>query len=112
MHDLIIREGNVVDGSGAPARVTDIAVNDGIVTELGRKLGRARRKINAQGSLVTPGFVDVHTHYDGQATWDPYLTPSSWHGVTTAIFFTPCSAISITVLSVYGSSHLVGPKRD
>ncbi|UCD69379.1 MAG: amidohydrolase family protein [Betaproteobacteria bacterium] len=86
MHDLIIREGNVVDGSGAPARVTDIAVNDGIVTELGRKLGRARRKINAQGSLVTPGFVDVHTHYDGQATWDPYLTPSSWHGVTTAIF--------------------------
>ena len=86
MHDLIIEQGNVVDGSGTPARIADIAVNDGIVTELGRNLGQARRRINAEGSLVTPGFVDVHTHYDGQATWDPYLTPSSWHGVTTAIF--------------------------
>ncbi len=86
MHDLVIEQGNVVDGSGAPARNTDMAVTDGIVTGLGRNLGHARRRINAAGLLVTPGFVDVHTHYDGQATWDPYLTPSSWHGVTTAIF--------------------------
>ena len=86
MHDLIIEGGNVIDGSGSPARVTDIAINNGTVTELGRNLGRAHRKVNAEGSIVTPGFVDVHTHYDGQATWDPYLTPSSWHGVTTAIF--------------------------
>ena len=82
----MIKAGKVIDGSGAPARTADIAVNDGIVTELGRNLGPARRTINAEGMLVTPGFVDVHTHYDGQATWDPYLTPSTWHGVTTAIF--------------------------
>ncbi len=86
MHDLIIQGGHVIDGSGSPARLTDIAVDNGIVTELGRGLGSGRRTINAEGSIVTPGFVDVHTHYDGQATWDPYLTPSSWHGVTTAIF--------------------------
>ena len=69
MHDLIIREGNVVDGSGAPARVADIAVSDGIVAELGGKLGRARREIDAQGYIVTPGVVDVHTspHHPGTA---------------------------------------------
>jgi N-acyl-D-aspartate/D-glutamate deacylase len=86
MHDLIIRNGNVVDGSGSPARIADVAVDDGIVTGVEKNAGLARREIDAQGLLVTPGFVDVHTHYDGQATWDPYLTPSSWHGVTTAIF--------------------------
>jgi N-acyl-D-amino-acid deacylase len=86
MHDLIIRGGNVVDGSGSPARIADVAVDDGIITAVGIDTGPARREIDAQGLLVTPGFVDVHTHYDGQATWDPYLTPSSWHGVTTAIF--------------------------
>ena len=86
MHELIIKAGTLVDGTGSPARVCDLAIDDGIVTEIGRGLGPARRIVNADGSLVTPGFVDVHTHYDGQATWDPYLTPSSWHGVTTAIF--------------------------
>jgi N-acyl-D-aspartate/D-glutamate deacylase len=85
MHDLVIRAGTVVDGSGAAARTADVAISGGIVTEVGRVAGAARRSIDADGLLVTPGFVDVHTHYDGQVTWDGDLTPSCWHGVTTAI---------------------------
>jgi N-acyl-D-amino-acid deacylase len=84
-YDVIIRGGTVVDGSGSPARTADIAVQDGLITEVGRIDGSARRTIDADGLTVTPGFVDVHTHFDGQATWDPHLTPSCWHGVTTAI---------------------------
>jgi N-acyl-D-amino-acid deacylase len=84
-YDLIIRGGTVVDGTGAPARTADIAVLDGVITEVGRVDGLAKRTIDADGLTVTPGFVDVHTHFDGQATWDPHLTPSCWHGVTTAI---------------------------
>jgi N-acyl-D-aspartate/D-glutamate deacylase len=86
MHDLVIRSGTVVDGTGSPRRVADVAVSGGIVVEVGRGVGRGRREIDAEGLLVTPGFVDIHTHYDGQATWDPLLAPSSWHGVTTAVF--------------------------
>ena len=86
MHDLAIRGGMVVDGTGAPARTEDVAVSDGIVVEVGRGVGPARREVQADGMLVTPGWVDIHTHYDGQATWDPDMTPSSWHGVTTAVF--------------------------
>ncbi|MBX3313742.1 MAG: amidohydrolase family protein [Actinobacteria bacterium] len=85
MHDLVIRAGTVVDGTGSPARTADVAVTDGIVTEVGRVSGPARREVDADGLLVTPGFVDIHTHYDGQVTWDDDLTPSCWHGVTTAI---------------------------
>jgi N-acyl-D-aspartate/D-glutamate deacylase len=85
MHDLVIRGGTVVDGTGAAARTADVAVTDGVVTEVGRVDGRARRTIDADGALVTPGFVDIHTHYDGQATWDEQLTPSCWHGVTTVV---------------------------
>ncbi len=84
-HDLIVRGGTVVDGSGAPARTADVAVRDGIIVEVGRVDGSARRTVEADGLIVTPGFVDIHTHFDGQATWDPHLTPSCWHGVTTAI---------------------------
>ena len=84
-HDLVIRGGTVVDGTGAPARTADVAVNDGVITEVGRSTGRRRRAIDADGPLVTPGFVDIHTHYDGQATWDERLIPSSWHGVTTVV---------------------------
>ncbi|MET0698019.1 MAG: amidohydrolase family protein, partial [Mycobacterium sp.] len=84
-YDLIIRGGSVVDGSGVKARTADIAVQDGVITEVGRVSGTARRTIDADGLTVTPGFIDVHTHFDGQATWDPHLTPSCWHGVTTAI---------------------------
>jgi N-acyl-D-amino-acid deacylase len=85
MHDLVIRGGTVVDGTGAPARTADVAVDDGVIVEVGRVSGSARRTIAADGLLVTPGFVDIHTHFDGQATWDPHLTPSCWHGVTTAV---------------------------
>ncbi|MBN9563324.1 MAG: amidohydrolase family protein [Alphaproteobacteria bacterium] len=86
MHDLVIRGGLIVDGTGAPRQAGDIAVDDGIITAAGGKAGPARRDVDADGLLVTPGFIDIHTHYDGQATWDPYITPSSWHGVTTVVF--------------------------
>jgi N-acyl-D-amino-acid deacylase len=86
MHDLVIRGGTVVDGTGEPSRTADVAVDDGIITAVGDLKGAAaERTIDADGLLVTPGVVDVHTHYDGQATWDPLLTPSSWHGVTTVV---------------------------
>jgi N-acyl-D-aspartate/D-glutamate deacylase len=86
MHDLVVRNGTVIDGTGAPRRQAEIAIDEGLITSLEPKAGRARRELNAEGLLVTPGWVDIHTHYDGQATWDPAMTPSSWHGVTTAIF--------------------------
>jgi len=85
MDDLIIRGGLLVDGTGAPGRFADIAVKAGRIREVGRLSGRARREIDAAGAIVTPGWVDIHTHYDGQATWDPILAPSSWHGVTTVV---------------------------
>jgi len=75
----------VVDGSGAPGRVADVAIEGERIVAVGPDLPGGRREIDAEGLLVTPGFVDVHTHYDAQATWDPYLTPSSWHGVTTVV---------------------------
>src|ERR1700750_1626028 len=86
MFDLVIRNGTVIDGSAAPRKVADVAVQDGRIAAVGPKLGLARREIDAAGLLVTPGFVAIHTHYAGQATWDPFLTPSSWHGVTTTVF--------------------------
>ncbi len=84
-YDVIIRGGTVVDGTGAPARTADVAVRDGLIVDVGRVDGTRERTIDADGLTVTPGFVDIHTHFDGQATWDPHLTPSCWHGVTTAI---------------------------
>jgi len=86
MHDLVIRNATVIDGSGAAQRVTDVAVDGARFSAMGEDLGAGRRVIDAGGLLLTPGWVDIHTHYDGQATWDPLLTPSSWHGVTTAVF--------------------------
>jgi N-acyl-D-aspartate/D-glutamate deacylase len=86
MHELVIRGGTVVDGTGASAPVTaDIAIADGVITEVGRVDGTSARTIDADGLLVTPGWVDIHTHYDGQVTWDPEVTPSSWHGATTVV---------------------------
>ena len=85
MHDLLIRNARIVDGSGAPAFEGDVAITGEHITAVGRDLGAARHQIDASGLLLAPGWVDVHTHYDGQATWDPYLTPSCWHGVTTAV---------------------------
>ena len=85
MHDLVVRGGNIVDGTGRPAFCGDIAISGGRIEEVGGRAGPARRELDADGLLVTPGFVDVHTHYDGQVTWDPHLTPSGWHGVTTVV---------------------------
>ena len=85
MHDLVIKGGTIIDGSGAEPFEGDVAIDDGIVSELGSVSGGGREEIDAKGKLVTPGFVDIHTHYDGQATWDELLTPTSWHGVTTAV---------------------------
>jgi N-acyl-D-amino-acid deacylase len=86
MHDLILRAGTVVDGTGAPPRTADVAVDGDRITEVGSLKGeKAGREVDADGLLVTPGFVDMHTHYDGQATWDPLLSPSCWHGVTTVV---------------------------
>jgi N-acyl-D-amino-acid deacylase len=86
MHDTVIRGGTILDGTGAEAFTGDIAIDGGKLIEVGGKAGPAKREIDANGLLVTPGWVDVHTHYDGQATWDPVLAPSSWHGVTTILF--------------------------
>ena len=83
--DVVIRGGTLVDGSGATARTADVAVRDGVVVEVGAVAGRGGREVVADGLLVTPGWVDIHTHYDGQATWDSQLAPSSWHGVTTVV---------------------------
>ncbi|HEY3724208.1 MAG TPA: amidohydrolase family protein, partial [Acidimicrobiia bacterium] len=86
MHDLVISGGTVVDGTGAAPRRADVAIDGDRITEVGELEDRsARETIDAGGMLVTPGFVDVHTHFDGQITWDPMLTPSCWHGVTTIV---------------------------
>jgi N-acyl-D-aspartate/D-glutamate deacylase len=84
-HDLIVRGGNIADGKGGSLYEGDVAVTNGKISAIGRVAGKGREEIDARGKLVTPGFVDIHTHYDGQATWDTRLQPSSWHGVTTAV---------------------------
>lgn len=86
MHDIVIRGGSILDGTGAEAFAGDIAIDGSRLSTIGGKVGPGKREIDANGLLVTPGWVDIHTHYDGQATWDPVLAPSSWHGVTTILF--------------------------
>jgi len=94
--DIVIRGGEIHDGSGRPAQVGDVAIRDGLIAAIGQGLGAGREEIDARGRIVTPGFVDLHTHYDGQVTWANRLTPSSGHGVTTAVMgncgvgFAPC----------------------
>jgi N-acyl-D-aspartate/D-glutamate deacylase len=85
MHDLVIRRGTVIDGTGEDRRNADVAVDGGTITAMGDDIDAGHREIDADGMIVTPGFVDIHTHYDGQATWDSQLAPSSLHGVTTVI---------------------------
>ena len=85
MHDVVIRGGMVVDGTRSPARTADVALDGDRITDVGRVAAPGRRELDADGLVVTPGWVDIHTHYDGQATWDPEVTPSSWHGVTTVV---------------------------
>jgi len=84
-HDIVIRNGLVVDGMGTPGRTADIAIKDGKISQVGLVSGQGAEEIDAKDRLVTPGFVDIHTHYDGQVTWGDALSPSSNHGVTTAI---------------------------
>ena len=84
-YDLIIRGGTLVDGTGAPRTTGDVAIRGGLISAVGTVTGSAKHEIDATGLVVTPGWVDIHTHYDGQATWDAEMAPSSWHGVTTAI---------------------------
>jgi N-acyl-D-aspartate/D-glutamate deacylase len=86
MHDIVIRGGTILDGTGSDGFSGDVAIDGDKLTQVGGKAGPGKREIDAKGLLVTPGWVDVHTHYDGQATWDPVLAPSSWHGVTTILF--------------------------
>src|SRR5579884_3249986 len=85
MHDLVIRNGTIVDGTGRPRFQGDLAVDGGAIASVGEKAGAGRREIDATGLLVAPGWVDIHSHYDGQVAWDPYVSPSCWHGVTTVI---------------------------
>jgi len=85
MFDLAIRNGTVIDGSGSTGKVCDVGIKGDRIVAVGTDIGKAQRDIDADGLLVTPGWVDVHTHYDGQVTWDPMLTPSSWNGVTTVV---------------------------
>jgi N-acyl-D-aspartate/D-glutamate deacylase len=95
-YDLVIRGGMVVDGTGAEPRQADVAVTDGVIAAVGKVDGQGREEIHAAGLLVTPGFVDLHTHYDGQAIWSQRINPSSSHGVTTVVMgncgvgFAPC----------------------
>ena len=85
MYDLVIRGGTVVDGSGGKPFVGDVAITGGLISAVGLNLPEGREEIDAAGRIVAPGFVDIHTHYDGQATWDAEMAPSSWHGVTTVV---------------------------
>lgn len=85
MHDLVIKNGTLIDGTGAERRCADVAIDDGKITVVGNVTGAAKREIDATDKIVTPGFVDIHTHYDGQVTWDPTISPSSGHGVTSIV---------------------------
>ena len=96
MHDLVIRNGVVYDGTGAAPVTADVAIDGGYISAVGAVPRGGRDEIDATGRIVSPGFVDIHTHFDGQVTWDPYLAPSSCHGVTTIVMgncgvgFAPC----------------------
>lgn len=95
-YDLVVRNGMLVDGTGAEPRQADVAIANGKIAQIGKISGTGREEIDAKGKVVTPGFIDIHTHYDGQAVWDKHMAPSAWHGVTTAVMgncgvgFAPC----------------------
>ena len=87
-HDLVIRGGTVVDGTGAEPFLADVAIEGEQIVEIGKVGGKGKREIEAGGLTVSPGFIDLHTHLDAQIGWDPQVTSVSWHGVTTALLGT------------------------
>ena len=103
--DLVIRGGSVIDGTGSPAFTADIAVEDDRIVEIGKVEGKGKREIDADGQIVTPGFVDIHTHLDAQLAWDPIASSSCWHGVTSVVLgncgvtFAPVAKGGATVLA-------------
>ena len=104
-HDLIIKNGNIIDGTGSAAYSGDVSIKDGVITEIGEINGGAAEIIDAEGMTVSPGFVDIHTHLDAQIGWDPEMTPICWHGVTTALIgncgltFAPCKPNDVEILA-------------
>ncbi len=104
-HDIVIRGGNIIDGTGSDPYVGDVAIDDGVITAIGTVEGKGKEEIDATGLVVTPGFVDIHTHLDAQIGWDPEMTPISWHGVTTALIgncgltFAPCKPDDVELLA-------------
>ena len=96
MYDLVIRNGLIYDGNGSPPFLSNIGITDSVIKEIGDVKSTGKKEIDAKDHIVTPGFIDIHTHFDGQVTWDALLTPSNFHGVTTAIMgncgvgFAPC----------------------
>ena len=92
-HDTMIRNGLIYDGTGNAPFEADIAIDNGVISQIGKIDGKGLNEIDAKGHIVTPGFVDIHTHYDGQATWGDALDPSSLHGVTTAVMGNWASAL-------------------
>ncbi len=104
-HEILIKGGSVIDGSGSKAIEADVAVNAGLITEIGKIEEKAKTTIDAEGQTVTPGFVDIHTHLDAQIGWDPEMTPICWHGVTTALIgncgltFAPCKPDDVEILA-------------
>ena len=97
--DLVIRNGNVIDGTGGKSYLADIGITNGLISEIGSNIKTGKEEINAEERVVTPGFIDVHTHYDAQVTWSNRITPSSWNGVTTVLIgncgvgFAPCLSL-------------------
>ena len=104
-HDLIIKNGNIIDGTGSAAYSGDVSIKDGVITEIGEINGDASEIIDAEGMTVSPGFIDIHTHLDAQIGWDPEMTPICWHGVTTALIgncgltFAPCKPNDVEILA-------------
>ena len=104
-HDIVIRGGELVDGTGSAPRQGDLAIDGSTIAAVGKVEGGGKREIDAQGLAVTPGFVDLHTHLDAQIGWDPQMTPVSWHGVTTALLgncgvtFAPCKPADVDLLA-------------
>ena len=104
-HDLIIKNGNIIDGTGSAAYSGDVSIKDGVITKIGEINGDAAEIIDAEGMTVSPGFIDIHTHLDAQIGWDPEMTPICWHGVTTALIgncgltFAPCKPDDVELLA-------------